>query len=79
MTIHFISGLGADERVFQFLDLPGIEKKFIRWIEPGKNESIHSYSLRLIDQIQQNEDLVLVGISFGGMVAQEIASCLCPI
>lgn len=26
MTIYFISGLGADESVFQFLDLPGIKK-----------------------------------------------------
>lgn len=76
MTIYFISGLGADERVFQFLHLPGIEKKFIRWIDPQKNETLRSYSLRLINQIEKKNEAILAGISFGGLIAQEIASLI---
>jgi hypothetical protein len=76
MTIYFISGLGADERVFQFLDIPGVEKKFIRWIEPGKDESIHNYALRLTEQIERSKDIVLLGISFGGLIAQEISTII---
>jgi len=74
MTIYFISGLGADERVFAFLQLPGIDKKFIRWVAPGKHESLRQYAMRLMDQIDTSQDIILVGISFGGIVAQEIAS-----
>jgi len=35
--IYFISGLGADERVFQFLNISGFETKNIKWEDPLKN------------------------------------------
>lgn len=73
MKAYFISGLGADERVFQFLDLPGIEKIFIKWINPEDQESLASYANRLTAQIDLTQDIILVGISFGGIIAQEIA------
>jgi len=44
MTIYFISGLGADERVFQFLDLSDIKKVFIKWITPQINEELSAYA-----------------------------------
>lgn len=73
MKAYFISGLGADERVFQFLDLPGIEKIYIKWIDPEGQESLASYANRLTSQIDLTQDIILIGISFGGIVAQEIA------
>lgn len=76
MKVYFISGLGADERVFQFLDLPGIEKIYIKWIDPQDQESLASYSKRLITQIELTEDVILLGISFGGIIAQEIAKII---
>ena len=74
--VYFISGLGADERVFQFLDLPKIEKKFIRWVRPEKNENIANYCQKLIAQIDVQKEVNLVGISFGGIIAQEIAKLI---
>lgn len=76
MKVYFISGLGADERVFQFLDLPGIEKIYIKWIDPQHQESLASYAKRLITQIDLTEDVILLGISFGGIIAQEIAKII---
>lgn len=73
MKVYFISGLGADERVFQFLDLPGIEKFYIKWIDPEEQESLASYANRLTAQIDLTQEIILVGISFGGIIAQEIA------
>ncbi len=68
-----MSGLGADERMFQFLDLPNYTLKHIRWIEPiNFQESIETYAIRLLEQIE-GENPVIVGLSFGGMVAMEIA------
>ena len=71
--IYLISGLGADERVFQFLDLSKIEHQFVKWNEPQRNESLASYCKKLTEQINQNQEIILIGVSFGGIIAQEIA------
>ena len=70
--IYLISGLGADERVFQNLDFGRLRPTFIQWIEPKDNESIQEYALRLSEQIHTNKPIIL-GVSFGGMIAIEIA------
>ncbi len=74
--VYFISGLGADERVFQFLKLPSIERKFIKWIETRKKENINDYALRLIEQIDTTQEVILIGVSFGGIIAQEIGKLI---
>jgi pimeloyl-ACP methyl ester carboxylesterase len=72
-TIYFLSGLGADERVFQYLELPNYTLKHIRWIEPTAfQESMEDYAKRLLEQIE-GENPILLGLSFGGMMAMEIA------
>jgi len=70
--VYFISGLGADKRVFSFLDLSFCEPVFIDWISPLKNESLKNYALRIKEQIKDHNP-VIVGLSFGGMLATEIA------
>jgi pimeloyl-ACP methyl ester carboxylesterase len=70
--IYLISGLGADERLFAKLDLGDAETRFIHWIEPLKNESLPSYAARLSQQITTEKPTIL-GLSFGGMLAVEIA------
>lgn len=70
--VYFISGLGADKRAFSFLDLSFCEPIFIDWINPLKNESLESYALRLRQQIKEKHPVV-VGVSFGGMLATEMA------
>lgn len=71
-NIYIISGLGADERVFQRIDFQDYSPIFIQWIRPENKESISAYAKRLIEQIQ-DEKPILMGLSFGGMVAIEIA------
>jgi len=71
-NIYCISGLGADEKVFDQLDIPGYTLKHIKWIRPLGNESLESYSKRLSEQIQEGFP-ILLGLSFGGMIAIEIA------
>jgi pimeloyl-ACP methyl ester carboxylesterase len=70
-NIYLISGLGADERVFQNLNFGSYEPKFIHWIEPKHNESLKEYAVRLSEQIETTNPIVL-GVSFGGMLAIEI-------
>jgi len=70
--IYFVSGLGADERVFQWLRYEGYRPVHIQWVSPESNESIERYAKRLSGQIQDDVPIV-VGLSFGGIVAVEIA------
>ncbi|MFN8344824.1 MAG: alpha/beta hydrolase [Spirosomataceae bacterium] len=70
--IFLIGGLGADERIFQNLDLPYFEKIFIKWVTPNKKESIKNYSKRITSQITE-QNAIILGVSFGGMLATEIA------
>jgi pimeloyl-ACP methyl ester carboxylesterase len=74
--VYFISGLGADKRVFQFLNLKEIDCRFIKWNEPEKKEGLASYCGKLIKQIDITSDVVLVGVSFGGIIAQEISKII---
>ena len=73
MIVYFISGLGTDRTAFQRIKLPsGYEPFYLDWITPEQNESLAHYALRLAKSIQ-DEEYILVGLSFGGMVANEIA------
>lgn len=71
-NIYIFSGLGADERVFQQLDLSGYTTTFIRWEVPQKRETIENYATRLLPQITSIRP-TLIGLSFGGLIATEIA------
>ena len=70
--IYFISGLGADERIFQWLRYEGFRPVHVQWISPEPNEPIEDYAKRLSAQIKDDCPIV-VGLSFGGMIAVEIA------
>ncbi len=74
-TIYLISGLGADERVFKNLNFGDFEPHFIKWIEPFKNENLPDYAKRLLPQITTEKPLI-VGVSFGGMIAVEISKLI---
>jgi len=70
--VYFISGLGADRRVFEFLDLSFCEPVFLDWIPPQRNETLGEYALRLCAPIRE-ADATIVGLSLGGMMASEVA------
>jgi pimeloyl-ACP methyl ester carboxylesterase len=75
MKVYFISGLGADEKAFQALDLPAVEKIHLSWIPPLHKESIESYARRMAESIVE-ENPIIIGLSFGGMMAIEIAKII---
>ncbi|MCX2740050.1 alpha/beta hydrolase [Pontibacter anaerobius] len=76
---YFISGLGADWRMFQYLKLPDyISQQNVEWVEPRHiDEPLHEYVHRLLDQISE-PDPILVGMSYGGLVAIELSKILKP-
>ncbi|MDB5191189.1 MAG: alpha/beta hydrolase [Segetibacter sp.] len=72
MKVYFISGLGADKRAFSFLDLSFCDPVFIDWPEPLPAETLGGYAERLYSKIN-DEHATVVGLSFGGMLATEMA------
>ncbi len=74
-NIYLISGLGADERIFKHLKFGELTPIFIKWIVPKNNELIQDYALRLSEQITTEKPIIL-GVSFGGMLAIEIAKLI---
>jgi pimeloyl-ACP methyl ester carboxylesterase len=73
LDCYCISGLGADERIFSRLELPGIRLRPLSWLLPSSvDERIEDYADRMRAGIA-GERPVLLGVSFGGMMAIEIA------
>lgn len=71
-TVYLFSGIGADSSIFMNLDLPGYHKVYINWIPALHNESIRDYAARIRSQVTvDNPDFI--GLSFGGIVAVEVA------
>ncbi|MDX2001260.1 MAG: alpha/beta hydrolase [Chitinophagales bacterium] len=77
-TLYLFPGLGADETIFRKLHLPGYEIVHIKWIKPLNKETLPEYAKRLVYQIRKDTEPVLIGLSFGGMVAQEVAKIIDP-
>lgn len=70
--VYLIPGLGADHRVFQYLDLSEYVCHHVSWVDPAAHETIEQYAGRLAEQIK-SPDPILIGVSFGGVIAIEIA------
>jgi pimeloyl-ACP methyl ester carboxylesterase len=76
---YFISGLGADKRAFYKIQLPvNYEAVHLDWIKPLPNEPFTDYAKRFSELIKRGEDFILIGLSFGGMLACEIAKLIPP-
>lgn len=73
--LYIFSGLGADHRAFQLMDFGPHEIHHIKWIEPIERELIEAYALRISKQIT-TENPVLIGLSFGGMIAMEVSKLI---
>lgn len=73
--IYIFSGLGVDKRVFDNIDFGNLDVCFIDWITPQKNESIENYAHRISKSISTTKPTI-IGLSFGGMIAVEIAKML---
>jgi len=71
-TIYCISGLGATAKAFSKLTIDGYRLHVIEWMQPLPKETIEQYAQRMRSEIQQDNP-VLMGLSFGGMMCIEIA------
>ena len=73
MKIYQISGLGANGKAFKNLRLNNdFEQIDTPWLQPEVDETLQHYTERMLDQINPTEDFLLMGLSFGGILVQEM-------
>ena len=72
LNIFLLPGLGFDGRIFERLNLPE-RTKALSWLVPLKKESIADYALRMGEEYLGEGSSILIGHSFGGIMAQEMA------
>ena len=78
MNLYFISGLGADEKAFARINLKGVTITHVNWVEHSSNDSISTYAKKLISQIDTSKPYLIVALSFGGIIAQELNTFIKP-
>ena len=66
-------GMGANPRIFEFISLSErYDVNFLSWIPPQKNESLEHYAMRMCQRVK-HQNPILIGVSFGGVLVQEMA------
>lgn len=70
-------GLAASSTIFENIQLPEdqFEMFFLEWFLPNDKEEIEQYALRMTQKIK-HENPVLIGVSFGGVLVQEMAKII---
>jgi hypothetical protein len=78
--IYLVPGLGADSRLFGRIQWPeGYTVTSLKWIEPaGNDEPISEYARRMCSQVDSSVPFVLIGVSLGGIMANEMAHIINP-
>ncbi|NER11993.1 alpha/beta hydrolase [Leptobacterium flavescens] len=72
--VYFMPGMAANPSIFENISLPeeSYEIHLLEWIIPEKAESIQNYAKRMTARIKHPSP-VLIGVSFGGILVQEMA------
>ena len=77
-SIVLFPGLGASEKLFERFDFGDAKTLVIKFLIPEKNETLQHYCLRLSETIPADENLIFIGVSFGGILAQEVSKIIPP-
>ena len=77
--VYFMPGMAASSSIFERIHLPTetFEMHLLEWVLPKKNESLKDYARRMAKNIK-HENVILVGVSFGGILVQEMKPFVNP-
>ena len=73
IAVYFVPGMAANSKIFENIKLPITQYEcfYLEWKIPIDNESLQSYAKRMCAEIK-HENPILIGVSFGGIVVQEM-------
>ena len=71
--VYFMPGLAASSKIFEHIKLSDSEYElhYLDWKLPDGDESLESYVKRMLLDVK-HENPILVGVSFGGIIIQEM-------
>lgn len=74
IPVYLMPGLAASSTIFEHLQFPEetFEMYYLEWFLPKDKERIEDYALRMTQKIK-HKNPVLIGVSFGGILVQEMA------
>jgi len=72
-------GMAAGPAIFERIKLPAdvFECHYLEWLVPEKEESLEHYAQRIAQNIT-HENAILIGVSFGGILVQEMKQFVNP-
>ena len=75
--VYLMPGMAANPSIFEYIKLPKSEFKihWLEWIIPEEAESLESYAQRMSLKVV-HDYAVLLGVSFGGVLVQEMSRFL---
>lgn len=77
--VYFMPGMAASSSIFERIQLPAetFEIHLLEWLIPKKEETIENYAQRVAKNII-HENVILIGVSFGGILVQEMKQFVNP-
>ncbi len=75
--VYFMPGLAASSAIFERIHLPEdqFEIHLLEWFVPAEKESLKTYAKKMAEQVTYDNS-VLIGVSFGGILVQEMKQFL---
>ena len=75
-NIYMMPGMAANPLIFERIKLPeNYIINYLEWLMPIGDEELSDYVERLSKSIN-GDNIVLIGVSFGGIIVQEIAKII---
>ena len=76
VNLYCMPGMAASPKIFEFISLPKpFEIHLLSWITPLKHEPLTDYAIRMCERVT-HANPVLLGVSFGGVLVQEMSKHL---
>lgn len=77
IPVYFMPGMAANPSIFEYiqLDEDTFDVHYLSWKTPVKSESLETYALRMCQEVV-HQNPVLIGVSFGGILVQEMAKLI---
>ena len=75
--IYCIPGMAASPAIFEYIKLPEavFQLHYLEWCIPKRGISFIDYAIDMCSEIK-HENPVLIGVSLGGLLVQEISKCI---
>ena len=77
--VYLMPGMAASSAIFERIKLPEelFEVHLLEWFMPEQKETLQNYAKRMSEKVM-HKNAVLIGVSFGGILVQEMAQFLQP-